>query len=97
MILFLGLFDLVAVLFSYAAIIFHTYQAIALGLLFFILLKGLWTLIVTRNIFDPLGLLDIIVAVSSYLAINNGLFANFALAALALMGLKSLFSMIKFG
>jgi hypothetical protein len=96
MIILLGVFDIITVFLSLSSIYMGLYSDFAVLLLFLLGLKGVWTLFVTHNLFDPLGLLDIITAVSAVAFINYGVFNNLAVVSLTLLGLKSLTSLVKF-
>lgn len=96
MILFFGIFDLVTALLAISNLYFSVYKGAATVSLFILGLKGLWTIGVTKNIFDPLGLLDLSASVLTILAINFGMFSNISMYLLIGLGLKSLISLKPF-
>ena len=96
MIILLGVYDLITVLLSFYAIYSNIELSLVSLLLFFLLIKGVWTLIVTKNLLDPLGLLDLITGLTTILAVNYGMLITLSQILLSLSLLKSLFSIIRF-
>ncbi|PIU61625.1 hypothetical protein COS83_03815 [archaeon CG07_land_8_20_14_0_80_38_8] len=96
MILFLGLLDLASVFFSLATIYTKSFAGFSIIFLTLLGLKGLWTLLISRDVlFTGLGLLDLMASILTIISITYGLFAGISQFLLVIIGVKSLVSIVK--
>lgn len=87
-VIILGLIDILAAIFC-----IFTFN-INLSLIFasLLLLKGLYSLLMAANIFDPLGLIDVVASAAFFINLMGmplGMFINFAFIVVLLKGLSS--------
>ncbi|MFA5333699.1 MAG: hypothetical protein WC376_04350 [Candidatus Nanoarchaeia archaeon] len=84
----LGLIDILAAIFC----IFNFNMNLSLIFASILLLKGLYSLIMAANLFDPLGLIDVVASAAFFITLIGiplGLFLNFAFIIVLLKGLSS--------
>ena len=87
-IVFLGILDILSALFC----LFNFNTSISMFFASILLLKGLYTLVMTANLFDIMGLIDIIAGVAYFLTLIGiplGLFLNIVFILVFLKGLSS--------
>ncbi len=96
MIIILGLLDLATILVTLSAVYYSVYADIAFILLILLGLKGVWTMIMSKNSpFFYLGLLDLAAALSATLTIQHCVLTQLTGLLLAIIGVKSFTSFIR--
>jgi len=88
MIMLLGIFDILAAIFC----IFQFNATLSLFFASALMLKGVYTIIMTANLFDPLGLIDVVAGGAFFLGmmgLSTGFFLNFIFIIILLKGVSS--------
>ncbi|MDD2678321.1 MAG: hypothetical protein PHT91_00050 [Candidatus Nanoarchaeia archaeon] len=85
----LGLIDILAGIFC----LFHIFPPMPIIFASILMLKGLYSIIISANIFSPFGLIDLIASSAFFLSISGfqtGIFLNIMLFLVLLKGASSM-------
>lgn len=92
----LGIFDIIVSLICMLSLNFSTFN-LPLFFVFLLLFKGVYTFLMTMNLFDFFGLIDLLSAIIYLIALNVPSLQFFSRILLILLLLKGVSSFIKLG